>query len=582
MAAQRQDRIRVELDGRAAARDLAVALRAVLRHPGLVDAAPPEARFVVRDGAVQCDADVGYVLPSPDSPPDAAVAERLRRAQIAEFAANDPDAATREFDELLGPGGPTGERRLPILAAAAWQAHRAGDAERSDALAARLEAGIATLVPAAMADRPLTNAVVAAALLARARGGVPSAAERLLPTADPVVATPALARLAELGADTHAPLAANARIAARRALLRRVVELLPTATAGCQVDGTQLLAWFPGPDKGGGHGAWLPREWLRSLRDAPGAASPADLPPLPRRGELVFGGAGAADADEVLPGIDATPGAMPEPHWLVRPATTGAAGALLVAVFVASAFLMLRAVRREAMATRARTEFLTGVTHELKTPVAAIRLLTDVLRDDDVPADKQREYFGLLAGEATRLSMLIDNVLDLGQMERGERAYDLRPGDLADAVHEAVAAFAPLAERAGLGVTVGARAEGAPATFDRGAVVQALLAVLENARKYAADGRRIDVATTTANGSFVAAIRDHGPGVPPDERERVFARFERGTAHRHGTIPGIGLGLHIARSIVERHGGTLVCMAPRQGPGAEFVFSFPLDPRPVP
>ncbi len=559
-----------------------MALRAVLRHPGLVEAAPPETRFVVRDGAVQCEAEVGYIVPSLGSPPDAAVAERLRRAQIAEFSANDPAAAEREFDELLGPAGPTGERSLPIVAAAAWQAHRAGDAERSDALATRLEAGIAALSPAALADRNLTNVVVASALLARSRGAAPSAAEQLLRSADPAVAGPAFARLAELGVDTRAQFETNARTAARRALLQRVVELLPTAATGCTVDGTHLLAWFPGPDKGSGRGAWIPREWLRSLRDAPGAGPPADLPPLPRRGEIVFDGPLTTDAEEVLPGIDATPGAMPEPHWLVRPATTGAAGALLVGVFVASAFLMLRAVRREAQATRARTEFLTGVTHELKTPVAAIRLLTDVLRDDDVPASKQREYFGLLAGEATRLSMLIDNVLDLGQMERGERAYDLRPGDLGDAVHEAVAAFTPLAERAGLRVTVEGHAEAAPATFDRGALVQALLAVLENARKYAAEGRRIDVATTTANGSFVAAIRDHGPGVPADERERVFVRFERGTAHRHGAIPGIGLGLHIARTIVERHGGTLVCTAPREGPGAEFVFSLPLAPRPSP
>jgi signal transduction histidine kinase len=266
---------------------------------------------------------------------------------------------------------------------------------------------------------------------------------------------------------------------------------------------------------------------------------------------------------------------LPEPGLLARPAAVLTAGLLLIALCAGSAFFAVRALRREADALRAQAEFLTVVTHELKTPVAAIRLIAEVLHGDEVSADKQRDYFALLAGESARLTMLIENVLDLGQQQRGERAFDARPGDLAAVVREAVALFAPLAERAGMQVELAEGAGVATAIVDGNALLQALLNVFDNARKYAAAGGRIAVATAATASEFEVRVRDFGPGVPADEREVVFERFRRGRAHRHGSIPGIGLGLHLAQTIARRHGGELRCAA-ADGPGAEFVFTLPL------
>jgi signal transduction histidine kinase len=180
------------------------------------------------------------------------------------------------------------------------------------------------------------------------------------------------------------------------------------------------------------------------------------------------------------------------------------------------------------------------------------------------------------AGESTRLAGLIDNVLDLGQMERGERAYDLRPCDLGDVVRDAVAAFTPLAERAGMRVELQAAAARAPAIADAAALQQALFAVCENARKYAAAGGRLDVAVACAATTCTITLRDFGPGVPAAESEAIFARFQRGSRQRAGNVPGVGLGLYLARRVAERHGGTLVCTPPPAGAGACFVFSLPL------
>ena len=227
---------------------------------------------------------------------------------------------------------------------------------------------------------------------------------------------------------------------------------------------------------------------------------------------------------------------------------------------------------------RARTEFLSGVTHELKTPVASLRLIADVLHDDDVRPERQREYFAMMAGETARLSTLIDNVLDLGQLERGERAYDLRDDDAADIVREAVRTYAPLGERHGLTLTLHEGIGQAAAHVDRGAITQTLLNLFENARKYASSGKRIDVHTQSEGDRFVVRVRDFGPGVPRDERERIFERFRRGAAQQSGSIAGVGLGLFLSRAIVTHHGGTLLCSAPEDGAGSLFELSLPTTP----
>ena len=579
-AAQAQER--EELAARRDARDLAVALRAALRTPAVLDLVPADARFDVHDGSVRIDDEVGWLHELPPATADAVVAERLRQAQLAEFVARDPAAAAAQFDELLGPRGPDGDARLPVLVAAAWQATRAGDAARIADRTHQLEQALATRAPAATADPRLAHAVAATLLLAAARQQpLPKQAVALFAALPADLAVPTLARLRERGVVSEPLAAAHQAVAARRHLLAdatRALRELPTHATARGL-GDRLLLWFPSDGAPGhGTGALLARDWLATLPGL-GSSRPApaaNLPPVPDRGTLQFVAA-PPDAEDVVPGwCWVAPLARPDVPWFASPAAILGAAGVLVLVFAASAFAMLRAFRREADSLRARSEFLTGVTHELKTPVASMRLVAEVMRDDDVSPQKQREYMALLAGETTRLAALVDNVLDLGQMERGERAYDLRPGDLAEVVRDVFAAFAPLAQRSGLALTLHEGRAQAPALVDGNALAQALLNVGENARKYAAAGGQLTITTTADGPSFRIVVRDFGPGVAEPEREVIFARFQRGRAHRHGSIPGVGLGLYLARCIVERHGGTLRCEEPPAGPGACFVFTLPL------
>ena len=565
LAAVEQGRARAELDARRAARERAQSLRALLADPSTLDAAPPSSRFAVRAGNLQIPDDVGWLQQDAPLPTDTVVADKLRQAQLAEFVRTDQLAARGQFDDLLSPRGPTGDAVLPVLAAAAWQAQRAGDTARAGELTGKLDVALAELPSARLASPTLAHAVAATALLDAALAR-PPALDRLLPALPAELALPTLARLQERGADVAALRTTATAVAARRELLAAVQSLLATlpATPLATASGGQLLLWFPTDDKNG-DGALLPPSFLHTQQ-----------PRTAGRGVLVFAHP-PDDAESVVGRVAwVAPEPLPPPTLLARPAAVVTATLLLVLLFAGSGFLGLRALRREALANRARADFLTGVTHELKTPVASIRLLAEVLHGDEVPPHKQREYFALLAGESARLSMLIENLLDLGQMERGERNYDPQPCDATQIVRDALALFAPLAQRSGITVTLREDQTPAAATLDASAIGQALLNVLDNARKYAAAGQRIEVTTRCTDGAFTVGIRDHGPGIPAAERERIFERFARGSAHRHGSIPGIGLGLHLARAIVLRHGGTLCCSAPADGAGTLFTMTLPL------
>lgn len=576
-----QFRERAALDARRDAQEQARRLRAALDEPAVLAQVPPRHRFELRGAALQIPPEVGWLAPRPAVVQDALASARLCEAQRAEFVALDQSAAGRCYDELLSAQVTAGDAALALTAAAAWQAQRSGSESRRGELLAKVDAAFRGASAVRTGQPEFAAAVASAALLHQAQGGpLPEWVPVLLPALPVEVQAPLSDRLRELGADTARVDAAAAELQQRRALLVQVSQALaagPRRGASMVRDqtGDRLLLFQPGADAETGAGALLPpAELLRAMR-------------LPAVGEAVgdalapsWIGKDPGDGEEVVPGLwYVLPRPLPEPGLLARPSAATAAVVALGIVFLGSAFLGLRALRREADAVRARADFLTVVTHELKTPLASIRLIGEMLFEDRVPAGKQAEYYGLLAGEAARLSMLIENVLDLGRMERGERAYDLRPCDLLQVVREAALLFRPLAQRDRLTLQLSEGDGRSDGEADRGALLQALLNVLDNARKYAASGGRIEVTAAPGDGAMHITVRDHGPGVPVAERESIFDRFRRGSAHQSGAIPGVGLGLHLARAIVQRHGGRLVCEAPAGGgPGAQFTFTLPLVP----
>ncbi|HEX6882094.1 MAG TPA: HAMP domain-containing sensor histidine kinase [Planctomycetota bacterium] len=252
------------------------------------------------------------------------------------------------------------------------------------------------------------------------------------------------------------------------------------------------------------------------------------------------------------------------------------AALLVLALFTAAAGLStFRALVRERRLATLRAAFVASVSHELRTPIASILLLAENLERGRVAGEEARtRYHGLIRREAERLRVLVDDVLDVARLERGERAPGrLEPmqaaalvDELEQAARERVAAAGGTLEatRAGLPPHVHA---------DREALRRALLNLVENALRHSGS-TDLDLATVgDGAGGLVIRLRDHGRGIPSAARARIFEPFER--LALPGSAPGTGLGLAIVREVAERHGGRAVALAPEQGPGAVFEIHLP-------
>jgi two-component system phosphate regulon sensor histidine kinase PhoR len=235
--------------------------------------------------------------------------------------------------------------------------------------------------------------------------------------------------------------------------------------------------------------------------------------------------------------------------------------------------MLLWVVSKERSVSRMKGDFVTTVTHELKTPLSLIRMYAELMALDRPGAAARRtEYAAILTRETEKLSRLIDNVLDLSRLERGVPVTQLQRADLARLVEETVT---QQRERlCGEEVTLATRLpEGeAPAVVDREAVRVALLNLLDNAVKYGA--YRVEVTLRPESERWLLRVADDGPGIPAEERQQLFERFFRGRHARHSRERGSGIGLSLVRLVVEAHRGQ-VDVAERSGGGTVFEVRLP-------
>lgn len=250
----------------------------------------------------------------------------------------------------------------------------------------------------------------------------------------------------------------------------------------------------------------------------------------------------------------------------------GAAGLLLL-VMTGGLLFALRAVRTEVSLARRRSDFVSAVTHELRTPLTGIRMYADLLREGWVADEKTRdEYVGFIAAETDRLSRLVNRVLDFARSER--RTAPASPVDLAEPVRAVEREFGPRLVEEGFALEVAIETR-RRALADPDATKQILLNLLDNARKYAADAtdRRIGVRIADDRDEIRISVADHGRGVPPAERDRIFEDFYRPGEEITRESPGAGLGLALVRRLATAMGAR-VRVGETPGGGATFVVRF--------
>ncbi len=302
------------------------------------------------------------------------------------------------------------------------------------------------------------------------------------------------------------------------------------------------------------------------------------------------------------------------PHWemavyLLNPAkltrsaqtlklTLGLLIAVLLLAIAAGSWLIVADLNRHLTLARQKTDFVSNVSHELKTPLTSIRMFSELLADGRViePA-KQRSYLNIITAEAARLTRLINNVLDFSRLERGEKKYNMQRCDLVALINETVETYRPHLESNGFKLScewIGPASAGTddgggqterlseapliPINGDRDALAQIVVNLLSNAEKYSGETKEILVQVARQNEPLPhvdVRVLDRGLGVPGGCEEKIFEQFYRAHDSLSSGIQGSGLGLTLARRIARAHGGDVVYQARSSG-GSCFVLRLPV------
>ncbi len=230
---------------------------------------------------------------------------------------------------------------------------------------------------------------------------------------------------------------------------------------------------------------------------------------------------------------------------------------LILLVTAVAGFVLMRDVNRDLRMSELRSQFVASVSHELKTPLTAIRMFAETLslgRARD--ARTHSEYLETIVNESERLTRLVDNVLDFSKIEQGKRIYQMRPANLANVVQSAARAMQYPLSQQGFTLNVAIHNGVGGASVDADAMEQAILNLLSNAMKYSGDSRDIDLSLRGEDREAVIEVRDRGIGIAPAEQTRIFEKFYRGPA-TGGTVAGTGLGLTVVQHVVQAHGGRI-------------------------
>jgi signal transduction histidine kinase len=234
-----------------------------------------------------------------------------------------------------------------------------------------------------------------------------------------------------------------------------------------------------------------------------------------------------------------------------------------------------RRVEELARLSQLRADFVSLVSHELRSPMAAVIGAARTLQDRwrMLTAAQRESFLALIGDETTRLAELVGDVLDTSRIEAGTFSYRFDEVDLGRVVGEAVDA-ATLAQQ-DVPVVASVRGTLPAIRGDRARLRQVLGNLIENAVKYSPEGGEVHVSAAAANGAVRIAVRDAGPGIPRDQQTRIFEKFGRVDVPG-ASKPGTGLGLFIARSIAEAHGGSLDVSSGAE-PGSTFTLTLPVE-----
>jgi signal transduction histidine kinase len=247
---------------------------------------------------------------------------------------------------------------------------------------------------------------------------------------------------------------------------------------------------------------------------------------------------------------------------LTQSATYVAVTVLALGTLIGAMWFMMRLARREIALAELKSNFVADVSHELKTPLALIRMYAETLQSGRVPTEeKKQEYYGVIARESTRLTNLINDILDFARIEAGRKEYELEPTDAGKIVRQTYEAYRPQLEAHGFEHRLDITPNLPPIEADADALSQILVNLIQNAIKYSADDKFLGIEVTgdvrRGRSGVLISVHDRGIGIKPEDRARLTEGFFRSQDDRVRQQGGTGLGLALVKRIVEAHHGSM-------------------------
>jgi two-component system phosphate regulon sensor histidine kinase PhoR len=249
----------------------------------------------------------------------------------------------------------------------------------------------------------------------------------------------------------------------------------------------------------------------------------------------------------------------------------------MVAFTLLSFLLLYRNLQRQRRLADIKNEFISNITHELKTPIATVSVAIEAMRSFSASMDpqKSKEYLDISANELQRLSLLVDKVLKLSMFEKKEVDLKYEPLDMKDLVAEVTASMRLQSEKHQAAVHISAEGD-TRVKGDRLHLVSVIFNLLDNALKYSNGTPRIDLKVAGSDSKLKLSVSDNGIGIPPEYRDKIFDKFFRVPTGNLHNAKGYGLGLSYVAHVVRKHQGTIK-VETAEGGGSCFIIILPKD-----
>jgi signal transduction histidine kinase/tetratricopeptide (TPR) repeat protein len=249
---------------------------------------------------------------------------------------------------------------------------------------------------------------------------------------------------------------------------------------------------------------------------------------------------------------------------------------LIAGILVFGLVLTIRSVSHELELARMKSDFVSTVSHEFKSPLTSIRQLAEMLQSGRVPSEERRQqYYDVLLEQSERLALLTDNILSLAKIEEGRAEFAFETTDVSALLTKVVSSFQERVRHEGFEIGLNVEGPLPLIAVDRTALSQAITNLIDNAIKYSGDSRKISVSASLEEQAVAIAVQDFGIGIKKEDIPRLFERFYRGGDELTRTVKGSGLGLTLVKEIVEAHRGK-VQVESEPGKGSLFSIWLPL------